>query len=212
MGRALVLEILGYVASVLVAISLMMSSILRLRLINLVGSLAFTVYGAMIGAYPVAVVNALIVCINLYYLWQMRHARQLFQLLRMEPDAEYLRRFLDFHREEVGRFFPGFAYTPAPGRLALFTLRDMVPAGLLLGDLGGDGTLRVHLDYVIPQYRDFKTGRYLFAEQADYLRGLGVRQVESTSGSATHTEYLRRMGFAPADGGGADAVYRLPLN
>ena len=65
------LEIVGYVASVLVAVSLMMSSILKLRIINLVGSAAFTVYGLLIGAYPVAAVNLLIVFINLYYLRQM---------------------------------------------------------------------------------------------------------------------------------------------
>ena len=59
MNSQLVLELVGYVASILVAISLMMSSILKLRLINLVGSAAFVVYGALIGAYPVAVVNLL---------------------------------------------------------------------------------------------------------------------------------------------------------
>lgn len=211
MDRAMVLEIVGYVASALVAISLMMSSILRLRLINLVGSLAFTIYGALIGAYPVAVVNALIVCINIYYLWQMRNTRQFFQLLRVEPDSEYLVRFLAFHRDEIGRFVPGFAHTPAPGQLALFILRDMVPAGLLIGELRDDGTLYVLLDFVIPQYRDFKTGRYLFSEQAEYLRGLGVREVVSAPGSEVHTQYLRRMGFAPVDAAGADTAYRLPL-
>jgi hypothetical protein len=211
MDRALLLEIVGYVASALVAISLMMSSILRLRLINLVGSLAFTIYGALIGAYPVAVVNALIVCINVYYLWQMRNTRQFFQLLRVEPDSEYLIRFLDFYRDEIRRFLPGFAHAPAPGQLAFFTLRDMVPAGLLMGELREDGTLHVLLDFVIPQYRDFKTGRYLFSEQADYLRGLGVREVVSAPGSEVHTQYLRRMGFAPVDAAGADAAYRLPL-
>lgn len=207
----MVLEIVGYVASALVAISLMMSSILRLRLINLVGSLAFTIYGALIGAYPVAVVNALIVCINIYYLWQMRNTRQFFQLLRVEPDSEYLVRFLDFHRDEIGRFVPGFAHAAAPGQLALFILRDMVPAGLLIGELREGGTLHVLLDFVIPQYRDFKTGRYLFSEQADYLRDLGVREIVSAPGSEVHTQYLRRMGFAPVDAAGADTAYRLPL-
>jgi hypothetical protein len=38
-------EILGYVASLLVAASLMMSGVRRLRWINLAGSLAFAAYG-----------------------------------------------------------------------------------------------------------------------------------------------------------------------
>ncbi len=62
------LEFLGYLASTLVAISLMMRSLTKLRVINLSGSLLFTVYGFSIGAYPVATLNAFIVLVNLFYL------------------------------------------------------------------------------------------------------------------------------------------------
>ena len=62
------LELLGYLASILIAISLMMRSLNKLRIINLVGSLLFTVYGFTIGAYPVAALNAFIVLVNVYYL------------------------------------------------------------------------------------------------------------------------------------------------
>ena len=64
------IEMLGYMASGFVALSLMMRSLKKLRIINLVGSLMFTVYGFTIGAYPVAVLNAFIVLVNLYYLQQ----------------------------------------------------------------------------------------------------------------------------------------------
>ena len=70
------LELLGYAASVLVAVSLMMSRIVRLRVINLVGSLAFTAYGVLIGAYPVAAVNGFIVLINLWFLARMLRAKE----------------------------------------------------------------------------------------------------------------------------------------
>jgi hypothetical protein len=208
MDSKMVLEIVGYVASVLVAISLMMSSILRLRLINLVGSAAFTVYGVLIHAYPVAVVNLIIVFINLYYLRQMLGSREYFKLLRVRPDAEYLRYFLDFHRDEIHRFLPRFAHTPADGQVTFFVLRDMVPAGLFIGERQPDGGLRVLLDFVIPQYRDFKTGRYLFRDQADFFRELGVTEIRSEPGSDAHSDYLRRMGFEP---GATSGMYRLPI-
>lgn len=62
------LEFLGYLASILVAISLMMRSLTKLRVINLSGSLLFTIYGFSIGAYPVAALNAFIVLVNIFYL------------------------------------------------------------------------------------------------------------------------------------------------
>ena len=64
-------EMLGYLASVFVAVSLMMRSLTKLRVINLIGSVLFTAYGLIIGAYPVAVVNGFIVLVNIYYLQQI---------------------------------------------------------------------------------------------------------------------------------------------
>jgi hypothetical protein len=211
MPSQLVLEIVGYVASVLVAISLMMSSILKLRLINLVGSAAFVVYGALIGAYPVAVVNLLIVFINLYYLRQMLGSREYFRLLQVSPDSEYLRAFLDYHADEIQRFLPGFAYAPGERQLIFFVLRDMVPAGLFIGEARGDGALRVVLDFVIPQYRDFKTGRYVFQDQAEFFRGHGITQIVSDAGSRVHNEYLRRMGFVPVNPSDPAGPHRLAV-
>lgn len=71
MDTAYVFEMLGYSASVLVAISLMMQSVVKLRTINLVGAILFSVYGVVIGAFPVAFLNGFIAIVNIYYLHQM---------------------------------------------------------------------------------------------------------------------------------------------
>jgi len=62
------LEIIGYMASVFVAISLMMSSIVKLRVINLIGAILFMIYSYLIGALPVFFVNLFISVVNIYYL------------------------------------------------------------------------------------------------------------------------------------------------
>ena len=211
MDRQFVYELVGYVASVLVAVSLTMSSILRLRLINLVGSLAFTVYGTLIHAYPVAAVNGFIVLINLYYLRKMFGTREYFRLLSVEADSEYLRYFLTFHDREIRRYLPEFLYAPSPQQVTVFILRDLIPAGLFIGKVEAGGVLRVKLDFVIPQYRDFKIGRYLFTEQADYFRGQGVRQIVTAAGNAEHAAYLRRIGFVPGQDEDGEAEYRLDV-
>lgn len=211
MDSQMVLEIVGYAASVLVAVSLMMSSILKLRVINLVGSLAFTIYGVLIHAYPVAAVNLLIVFINLYYLRQMLGSREYFTLLRVRPDSEYLRCFVDFHRAEIERFVPGFAGPPAGRELTFFVLRDMVPAGLFIGEVREGGALLVTLDFVIRPYRDFKTGQYVFSAQSDFFRKEGIREILSEPGSREHQAYLRKMGFAPVDPANDASLYRLAI-
>ncbi|QDE29983.1 MULTISPECIES: YgjV family protein [Shewanella] len=61
-------EWVGYLASVVVAISLMMSNIKKLRWWNLLGAGLFVAYGLAIDAIPVALVNFFIVLIDAYYL------------------------------------------------------------------------------------------------------------------------------------------------
>ena len=55
-----ILQIIGYTGSVLVAVSLMMSNIVRLRWINLFGAGTFAIYGLLINAYPVFALNGFI--------------------------------------------------------------------------------------------------------------------------------------------------------
>lgn len=65
------IEYVGYAASILIGISMFMKNIVKLRFINLLGSLLFTFYGFTIKAYPVAIVNLIIVFTNIYYIYKM---------------------------------------------------------------------------------------------------------------------------------------------
>ena len=188
------LELLGYAASILIATSLLMRSIVRLRIINLAGAATFSLYGFLIGAYPVGILNMMTATINIIQLLRLRRTREIFRILEVRPDAQYLRYFLDFQREDIARFIPRFRYDPAETNLALFVLRDLIPAGVLLGTQQGD-TLHVHLDYVVPQFRDMKIGRFLFREEAAFFAARGIRAIVSAADTEVHAGYLRRMGF-----------------
>lgn len=66
------IEWVGYLASIFIVISLTMTSIIRLRIINSIGCLLFVIYGLTVKAYPVAISNAIIVLINLYNLYNLK--------------------------------------------------------------------------------------------------------------------------------------------
>lgn len=70
------LEWLGYVASVLVAISFLMKSINKLRFINMLGAICFVIYAIGIQAWPVALINCFIVGVNAYYLIPRKGIKQ----------------------------------------------------------------------------------------------------------------------------------------
>lgn len=66
------IEVIGYVGSVIIAISLTMNSIVKLRVVNMIGALLFGTYGIMIDSIPVVLVNYFIVVTNIYYLWRSK--------------------------------------------------------------------------------------------------------------------------------------------
>lgn len=204
-------EIIGYAASLLVALSLMMRSILRLRLINLVGAVVFTIYGLVIHAYPVAAVNGFIVIIDLYYLVQMLATKEFFRLMEMPPDSDYLRAFLDFYAADIQRFQPGFNLTAQPDQLILFVLRNMVPAGVIVGEKSGPGELTMRLDYAVPGYRDLKMGRFFYQAHAADLRARGIQTIYSEPGMPAHAHYLEQMGFRPQTTPSGKTLYSLTL-
>ncbi len=188
-------EIIGYAGSILVAVSLMMSSLVRLRWINLIGALAFAVYGWLVGAYPVFAVNGFIVLVNVFYLRRMSRVRDYFSLMPIRRlDNRYLETFLSFHQADIERFFPDFHLEDVRNPRMTFILRNVNPAGLVIYEEDGQ-EVRIHLDYVLPSYRDLRCARYFLDEMAPIWRGRGIRKMLSPAAGATHRDYLKRLGF-----------------
>lgn len=203
-------EIIGYVASLLVAISLTMSSILKLRVINLIGSLVFSIYGLLIQAYPVAVMNFFIVMIDLYYLVQMLNTKEFFELLAVKSESEYLGSFLNHYASDILKFQPGFNFSPDQNLLGFFVLRNLVPAGLMMGEMRGNN-LHILLDYAIPGYRDFKIAQFLYKQHAADFRSHGIDKIAAQASTDAHAQYLTQMGFRPEINAQGEKLYYLSL-
>lgn len=76
------IEILGYVATFFVAASFLFKSIVHLRIVNSVGAAIFVIYGMIIAAYPVALLNAFLVCVNLYQLYRLKKEQPMSKTLK----------------------------------------------------------------------------------------------------------------------------------
>ena len=62
------IEIFGIIGSILILASISFKNILYLRVFNLVGSIFFVVYGALISAWSTIVLNAVTILINIFYI------------------------------------------------------------------------------------------------------------------------------------------------
>ena len=194
MNTKTVLEAVGYFATGLVLISFLMTSVVKLRLINLIGSAIFTVYAVLIKSYPTAIMNLGICAINVYFLVRLLRTEKHTTLELAQPDDAYIHSFLTRYRDDIRTYFPDFS-EEAPADAAYFVCDDLTPRGLLLGKKQDDGSLLIHLDYATPAYRDNSIGRFLYPKLLESFTALEFDQV-----SRKHKKYLQKMGFEKKGG------------
>ncbi len=167
-----VLEWIGYLASAFVLVSLSMSSLVKLRWLNL------------------GIMNFLIVCANIYNLYKIYAAKDKFVAIAVKDNPELMNHFLTYYAKDIANFFPDFKLMPQ--QKGFFVLRNMAVAGIFIGRVEGD-KMRIDLDYVLPTYRDFKVGHYLYPHLNTLLTPLHITQVFCET--STMLEYMQKMGF-----------------
>ena len=190
------LEWLGYAASVIVVVSMLMNSIVKLRWFNLIGAALFSAYGFLISATPVGLLNLFVVFADVYYIYKMHNKKEYFRILEIRRESYYLLDFINYYKKEVLKFFPKFEYVEGMNTITSLILRDMAVACVFLAREYGEKTLFIGLDYVIPQYRDLKLGRYVFKENKDFFISKGYNKLCTISQNEKHSRYLKKMGFA----------------
>ncbi len=193
MTYATALELTGYFASILILISLLMSSAVKLRILNAVGAAVFTVYGILIKSYPTAFLNAVSVIVDAYYIVKLLRSGTHFSARQVTADEVGLDEFIRFYRNDITHHFPSYDFQLDTSDLIFLVYSDANPVGILIGTQTQNRGLRVKLDYSVPKYRDCSVGKFLYEE----LAGSGITELVCSRSSADHEAYLKKVGFQP---------------
>lgn len=194
MDTETIFEIIGYVGSALVLVSFLMASVVKLRVVNAIGSTIFAVYALLIRSYPTMIMNICLVLVNLYYLWKLRNSEPNYRMTALSPADGFVGFFLTEHREDIAGCFPGRSWDEEHLNRAFLVCHGDTPAGILLGR-EQDGVLDVALDYSTPVYRDSSEGRYLL----EHLPQEGISLLRYENAEAGHLGYLKKMGYQQKD-------------
>jgi hypothetical protein len=201
MGSKNLVEGIGLAASALVCISLCMKNIKSLRIVNLIGSAVFLVYGILISSPSVIVLDGFSVMVNIYYLFKMRGTRRtdLFDVQFINsPADDQVGRFIRFHGDDIVRFFPSFSPDLSLGTLAgaecCFILRETLPVSLVAYRREKDDEIRILVDYVIPAYRDLENAKFFFSNAVNRIAAPGT-VFHAVGEVPAHCAYLRKIGF-----------------
>ena len=196
MDGKMILELVGYLGSALVIVSMLMTSVVRLRIINMIGSAIFTVYALLIHSYPTAMMNLFLVGINVYHLIRMRNQNRTYELIETASCDEFLTYFLSFYREDLLKFFPDFREEDTADCTAFIICCEQMPAGILLGKVH-DSTMEMYIYYSTPTYRDFAIGTFLYRTLPEH----GIHRLYIPD-PGHHRAVLRKMGFDEKEGRG----------
>jgi hypothetical protein len=124
----------------------------------------------------------------------MWRQKDFFTFMEVKPTSDYLRTFVNFYKDDIAGIIPNFVHQAEDSQICFFILRNMVPAGVFIAKVEGEEA-HIKLDYVIPNYRDFKVARFIFEENSSFFTQRGIRRFVSEGGSNVHRRYLERMGF-----------------
>ena len=198
----IITQSLGYLASLLLAISLLINNDLKFRWLNTFGCISFILYGLYLHAFPILLTNIILLLINLYYLVRIYRTHEDFELLEFVPGDQVIGKFLSFYKADIDLYFPEFKMRESENAICFIVLRDLVIANIFVADSPGDGTAHVQINYTVSRYRDFEVGKFIFKKENNFLLSKGIRRiVYDNVHNKQHAKFLRVMGFTGGEGG-----------
>lgn len=194
------IPLIGYAASILLAISLLVTNDLKFRWLNTCGCVCFIVYGIFIHAFPIILTNSILFLINLFYLIKIYNAKEDFELIEFKGGEKLVYKFLSFYKEDITKYFPAYVHDENENNLKFVVLRDLVIANIFVARLDNNGSAFVELNYTVPKYRDYKVGEFIFISEQKFLISKGVHSlIYKVVTNKQHEKFLKVMGFKKTD-------------
>ncbi len=197
MSPELLIELYGYLGSTLVVVSMLMASVVKLRIVNTVGSIVSGTYALIIGSFPLALMNGCLIIINVYNLIRLLNTNRQYDMICDNSNGSYVRYFISRYMKDILCYFPDFSEDDIADNKVFVVFCNGDGAGIFIGKDMGNGEMTTVLDYATPAYRDCSVGKYLYASLPEY----GVDTLIAPENfSSEHKSYLNKMGFCEENG------------
>lgn len=191
-------EIIGWVGSILVVVSLMIPSVRKFRILNLTGSLIATVYNAYFGIWPYMVMNGAIVLINVYWLWRLyrcdSEGERVYEVVGTSGEAPVVQRFVERNHQDILRAYPQFSAESLGSASVFLVLYQEEIVGVIALQATVEGRCRIVLDFVTERFRDLTPGKHVYSDR-ELFAGIAATEVEISPDTTSDVGYFKRLGF-----------------
>ena len=194
-----IFDLIGYIASFIILVSLTMKSILKLRWINAFGSFLFVIFAFFIGSTPTMVMNIGIIVIDLYFVYKLTKNKADYHLIKAEKESAYLSFFYKNHQDEIETIFGSEALSLADS-CSYFVCNGEV-AGLFAWKDVNQTECHILIDFVTTRFRDTKIGQFFFNKQLALFKEKGYVKLLTKSTGKAHKKYLATIDFTEIEPG-----------
>lgn len=186
-------EIIGYLGSIGVAVSLLMRNVYFLRIINLIGAVFFVIYGFLIKAPAVWSVNLFISFVDIYYIYDLRFKTHIFDFIKSNYNG-IVESFIKFYFNDIVKYFGDLDKNQLKDLNYYLILRNFSVVGIFAYKHIDDENILICIDYIIKEWRDFKNAQYFW----NYIKSTNEfrnKKLHAFSSNKKHITYLKRIGF-----------------
>ena len=142
------------------------------------------------------VVNSYICLMNIWYLVDYSKNSDCFSLDSLESVGHtFFEKFYSFYEDDIRYYFPEVCYKDLLKAETSVLFRNMIPVGIFSMEIREEGKARVVMDYLVPEFRDFKFGKYIYEKKSYIFRDRKISQLEVKTDVKAHQVYLKKLGF-----------------
>ncbi|HBX50308.1 MAG: hypothetical protein A2275_09205 [Bacteroidetes bacterium RIFOXYA12_FULL_35_11] len=165
-----------------------------LRFLHLLALFIISFIGFIFEIYPPAIISTCLLAGDIYMFSKLFVAKNAYNILQVRSNNEYLNTFIEYYKREIYHYSPFYKRNIESSCFLILNNIDVI--GVFIVSVQNKKTLYINLDFVIPQYRDFSVGKYIYIENVQYFYNLGYEKILTVCLNETHKNYLIQMGFS----------------
>ncbi|PLX01304.1 MAG: hypothetical protein C0594_13335 [Marinilabiliales bacterium] len=188
-------QFIGYQLTVATLLVFVFSLTLRLRWVSFAVSFLMAIYGFVILDWYIAGINLILAFVVAVSIVFIHRKKEYFRLLEVSNSNKYLHEFIQFYFKEINKTVPYYSFNPDENTMSHILLRNMVVVGVFIAKKKDAKTLVIDLDFVIPEFRDYRMGKHIFYQNQKYFYDKGFKEFHVVSLNKHNDVYLKKMGF-----------------
>ncbi|MBI5217875.1 MAG: hypothetical protein HY958_02980 [Bacteroidia bacterium] len=188
-----IVELIGFIATAILGVTIVLEMNRLLRMVHLTGAVIFAIYGFVFGSVGMGIVDCGLFAGSLFLLLHSQSFKDTFNILQVKGNNEYLGAFIEYYKRDIYHYSP--FYKRSPDSICFLILNNIDIIGVFIVTIHDKKTLFINLDFVVPKYRNFKVGNYLFIENVKYFYDLGYESIVTVCLNEVHKAYLLKMSF-----------------